>query len=63
MFPTSSLHVPGPIFVDMTSDVWSHGYFSLNLILSHSSLANLTTRFIGLLAVLYTMEQLKKKVN
>lgn len=55
--------MPGPIFVGMTSDVRSHGYFSLNLILSHSSLANLTTRFIGLLAVLYTMEQLKKKVN
>lgn len=55
--------MPGPIFVDMTSDVWSHDYFSFNFILSHSSLANLTTRFIGLLAVLYTMEQLKKKVN
>ena len=61
MLPTSSLHLSGLICVDMTSDVWSYAFFSLNLILSLSSLVNWATGFSDFLPALYSMEKPKKK--
>lgn len=63
MLPSSSLHLSGLICVDITSDVWSYGFFSLNMILPLSSLVNWATGFSGLLPALYSMEQPKKKYS